>query len=85
MYSELFLTLRNLPCPYPVEQQWLLGEENQSKMLKNLHLFKRKTANDSVMHIGTIMILGGILEGVLPIDNRKNVDCVTSHARLIWG
>ena len=37
---------------------------------------------NSVMHIGTIMIFGGILEGVWPNNNQKNVDCATSYARV---
>ena len=34
------------------------------------------------MHSGTIMIFGGLLEGVWPIDNQKNVYCATSDARI---
>ena len=40
-------------------------------MLTYLHLLQEQTANNSVMHIGTIMIFGGILEGVWPINNQK--------------
>ena len=40
-------------------------------MLTNLHFFADKKGNNSIMHIGTIMIFGGILEGVWPINNQK--------------
>ena len=40
-------------------------------MLIILHLLQMKTANNSVLHIGTIMIFGGILEGVWPVNNQK--------------
>ena len=54
-------------------QGWLLGNKSQSKMLINLCLFPTKIANNSVMHIGTIMIFGGILEGVWPMNNQKKI------------
>ena len=40
-------------------------------MLTDLHFFADKKGNNSIMHIGTIMIFGGILEGVWPINNQK--------------
>ena len=46
------------------------GDEIQSKMLINFNLLQKKTAVNSVKHIGKIMIFGGILEGVWPIDNQ---------------
>ena len=51
-------------------------------MLTNLHLLQTKTANNLVMHIGTLMIFGGILEGVWPNNNQKNFDYATSDARV---
>ena len=39
-------------------------------------LCQTKTANNTVMHIGKIMIFFGILEGVWPINNQKKI--------LIW-
>ena len=41
------------------------------KILTNLHLLQTKNGNNSVMHVGAIMIFGGILEGVWPINNQK--------------
>ena len=56
---------------YPVMQGWFWGNESLSKMLINRPLFQTKTANNSLMHIGTIMIFVGILEDVLPINNQN--------------
>ena len=58
------------------------GNESQSKMLINLNLLQKKTAVNSVQHIGTIMIFGGILEGVWPINNKRKFDSTTSDARV---
>ena len=41
-----------------------------------------KKGNNSIMHIGSIMVFGGILEGVWPIYNQKKFLCVTSDARV---
>ena len=60
MYSELFLALRTLPCHAEVA----LRKQKSVKNALNLCLFQTKTADNLVMHIGTIMIFGGILEGV---------------------
>ena len=64
MYSEFFLILRTLPCCAGVA----LGNVSESKVFINS---QTKAANNSVMHIGTKKIFGGILEGVWPINNRK--------------
>ena len=42
-------------------------------MLIDLCLFQTKIANNSVVHVDTIMIIGGILEGVWPMDNQKKI------------
>ena len=54
-----------------------------------MHLLQTKTANNSVMHIGTNMIFGGILEGVqiiyyniIILINKRNFDCATLDARV---
>ena len=47
--------------PYPIEQRWFWGKERQPKPSSYL-----------AMHIGSIMIYVGILEGFWPVDNRKN-------------
>ena len=39
----------------------------------NLHLLQTKTANNSVMPIGKIMIFGGILKGVWSMYNPTTV------------
>ena len=67
MYSEFFFARRTLPCHAGVA----LRKQKSVKMLINLHLSKAKTANISVMQNGSIMIFGGILEGVFPINNHK--------------
>ena len=41
-----------------------------------MHLLQTKAANDSVIHIGTLMSFGGILVGVWSI----NVHCATTDA-----
>ena len=46
-------------------------ETKVSQKFINLRLLQTKTANNSVMHIGTTMIFCGILEGVWPIYNPK--------------
>ena len=51
-------------------------------MFINLHLWQKKTANNTIMDIGTIMIFGGILEVVWPVNNQKNVYCTISDARI---
>ena len=67
MYSEFFLTVRTLPCRAGVAVR-------KRKSVKNAHklafiAMQTKTANNSVMHYGTIMIFGGIPEGVWPVNN----------------
>ena len=67
MYSEFFLTLRTLSCCAGVALR-------KQESVKNAHKFAfiaDKTANNSVLHIVTIMIFGGILEGVWPVNNKK--------------
>ena len=67
MYSDFFLTLRTLSCCAGVDLR-------KQQPVKNAHKFAfiaDKKLIDSVMHIGTIMIFGGILKGVWHIDNQK--------------
>ena len=57
--------------PYPVVQGWLWGNKRQSKMLTALLLLQAITTNNLDINFGTVMIFGGILEGVWPINNQK--------------
>ena len=57
--------------PFPVVQGWLWGNESQLKMLVNLHLLQMETANNSVMHISTVIVRGGILVCLWPLNSQK--------------
>ena len=62
MYSEPFLTLRTLLCCARMALR-------KGKSVKNAHKFASISDENSHHYIGTIMIVGGILEGVWPINN----------------
>ena len=75
MYSEFFLTLRTLPC-------------HAAAALKNAHYFAlvaEKTANNSGIDIGSIMVFGGILEGVWLINNQKKFSLCDFRCQSIGG
>ena len=51
----------------------------------NLHLLQMKTANNSVMHIGTNMILVKYKRGFGLLIIKRNFYCATSDVRLTLG
>ena len=69
MYSDLFLSQRTLHC-------WAGVALKKRKSVQNTHIFAliaEKKASNLAMHIGKTMIFTGILEGVWPVNNSKQV------------